>query len=399
MYIKKNVGNTNFQKTANEILILDYLRRNSRVSRIELTRAIGLRQSTVTYIVNRLMKEGILLEASPKEQKKERGRRPIPVYLNGSFGHILGVDIGANEYRFCITDMTGTVKHQDSVPAADIRQSAGTGDLADCCHTCYGIIMARIRQMGFKILLLCLSVPGFVDPRTGFIIRSDTLNVESYGLQEPLERAIPIPILIEADANCGILTHTWEEQVSAADSFLYLLFRSSGTGEEMTSIRFRTALTANGGIYRGAHFFSGDVKDSVIPPSLEQSMLAYSRGKNDASGQELEKIIRELFVNLTVLLLNLDPSVICFGGDLFFHTPPKEEFLSEIMQRVYSKHPRLKECAVRISPDPCYDTAHGACLNGLSAVYTIPRIGEQKVCHNIGLDTILEPRRMDGQRI
>ena len=73
--------------------ILKHVRATSGVSRIELSRALGLAPSTAGLYVERLINEGFLIESDKLE--RNAGRPPMQLHLNSEGGEFVGVDFEA----------------------------------------------------------------------------------------------------------------------------------------------------------------------------------------------------------------------------------------------------------------------------------------------------------------
>ena len=78
--MKKVVGNSQYQKVANALLILRLLRKGAN-TRVAIARELGLQPSTVTYSVNRLLEVGLVQESSTSVQNGSAslGRKAVSI--------------------------------------------------------------------------------------------------------------------------------------------------------------------------------------------------------------------------------------------------------------------------------------------------------------------------------
>ena len=75
--MKKIVGNSQYQKIANALLIIQLLCKGPN-TRVAIARELGLQPSTVTYSINRLIETGLVRESTePIAQSVEIGRAHV----------------------------------------------------------------------------------------------------------------------------------------------------------------------------------------------------------------------------------------------------------------------------------------------------------------------------------
>ncbi len=79
-------------------------------SRLELARQANLSPSSITAIVQRLIKKGIVVESEPATS--HLGRRPIPLQIRRDAGYLIGVDLGSFYLRILITDVNGGIVYK-----------------------------------------------------------------------------------------------------------------------------------------------------------------------------------------------------------------------------------------------------------------------------------------------
>lgn len=388
-----NVGNTDFQKQANQALILDYLRRNGSVSRVDLARTIGLRQSTVTYIINRLGSSNIVRESGSGRQieKRPKGRNPIPISLNTSYAYILGLDIGKQECRMAITDIVGAVQYQEKLTAP--RKG---GAFADLVMDYYSRGMQKADSLGFRILALGISLPGIVDTRKGIVTADLVHDLKDYPLADLLKKKISLPILIDRDSNCCGQGMLWRDMKDARDpSFVYVLFRNhrdigkAKTPQNITNPAL--ALVINGSVYRGMGNAAGEFFN-INSAGLEKKQSPFSyidtaKAFEDSSAKQ--KAVNDLFGRLSMVCLNLMPETVYVGGDLFFDEPWFRKHVNTKMN-IISQYPQLGDCKLVFPEDSSYDPAYGACANVLAEIFTIPQVGKQSGTEDLSWERILK---------
>lgn len=92
----------------NERLILDLLRREGTLSRLEIGQRTGLSAQTVSVLVRALLKEGLLLEGETSRGRVGPPTTPFSLDPKGAFA--LGVYAGARVLDACLMDFTGDLQ-------------------------------------------------------------------------------------------------------------------------------------------------------------------------------------------------------------------------------------------------------------------------------------------------
>jgi len=90
----------------NRRIVLDLVRKRQPLSRADLARLSGLQRSTVSLIVEQLVKERWVIEG-PRE-RLPRGRRPTFLRLN-SQRVVVGIDIRPVQTTLLLADVNGAI--------------------------------------------------------------------------------------------------------------------------------------------------------------------------------------------------------------------------------------------------------------------------------------------------
>src|SRR6185295_19157287 len=83
-------------RDANESLLLNIIRQDLGTSRADIVRITGFSPSSVTFIVNRMIRDGLLSETLSEGQVKV-GRRPVTLRLQPRALMAVGVEIARSE--------------------------------------------------------------------------------------------------------------------------------------------------------------------------------------------------------------------------------------------------------------------------------------------------------------
>ncbi|MBQ9985554.1 MAG: ROK family transcriptional regulator [Oscillospiraceae bacterium] len=117
-----NVGNVRFMQRINREKVLSYIRKNSPVSRNELSKVTGLSLSSITNIVNFFMDTNLVTETG-RIKNEGAGRKAVMIEFNASAMSLIAINIETDEAVVSLTDLSGGIIESESV-AISRRDSA-----------------------------------------------------------------------------------------------------------------------------------------------------------------------------------------------------------------------------------------------------------------------------------
>lgn len=227
---------------SNRASILRILVKEGVLTRVELSRMTGLKQATITNIINEFLAAGVVSETGT--MKGNRGRRTIGISINAEQFNILGIKIARRSYTIGIFDIRNRLleriyKKQDgNLNAAVMLQD----------------IVAESKTLLAKYGNCCaigVAVPGPYLRREGRIaVMSEFVGWESINIVEQLSQAFEQPVFVEHDANAGALGEWSCRGASHTDDVLVHLLASEGIG---------TGVVINGKIISGYRGIFGEV--------------------------------------------------------------------------------------------------------------------------------------------
>lgn len=374
----KIVGNSQFQKTANSILILNYLRSHSLCSRALLSKNLGLQPSTVTYIVNRLIDLGLVYE-TVEGKKTGSGRKPIILQLNTLFGYTVGLDLQADYYQFIISDLGGNL-----VSSGRRDYTKKMKSFSILVEMVINEILDQFDGSKDKILRLCLALPGIVDTHTSTVIDCWTHSLKNYNVHEELEGKFDFPIIIENDANCCSWNKLWESGDESDDSFIYILTRFHNpklVPESMPPVGVGLGLVLDGEVFRGYRNMAGEFR-SIFFRDSGTGQIALDRDELmllPDNENIRRKLILELLRNILFLVPILNPRIIYMGGDLTGEDDLVKDILENEMKNEYTFIGDM-ECGLTVLGEDCsFDAAKGAAILSQKKLFSIPKIGDTQL--------------------
>lgn len=193
------VASTELAREINRDNILQLIRTLQPISRVELARASGLQNSTVSSLVEQLLQEGWIREG--EAVKTARGRRPTQISLNDQLS-ILAADVHPGRASLAVIDLNGEVLSRSEMPMSrDVKK--GVRELIA------GLIHLRDAhpERVFEGTGVCL--PGRVDTKTGRLMMAPNLHWHDDNLRETLQIELQTQVELENDANACLLAELW----------------------------------------------------------------------------------------------------------------------------------------------------------------------------------------------
>jgi predicted NBD/HSP70 family sugar kinase len=231
----------------NRDIILEHIRVNQPISRAELSRRSGLQRSTVSQIIEQLIRENWVREGT--QASSIRGRRPTLIELNGDL-IVIAVDIHPRQATVAAVDLSGRLLTRSLTPLTS-DPAASTRLMTGC--------MLRVIQLlpGKSIEGIGISLPGRVDPGTQRLIFAPNLRWPDFDLKGAIESEMGLPVTMENAAIACLLAELMFGRFDGIrDAVLVTVSEGVGTG-----------LFANGRMLSGFHGMAGEFGHVSLDPS------------------------------------------------------------------------------------------------------------------------------------
>jgi predicted NBD/HSP70 family sugar kinase len=368
-------------------LLLRLLTEQGPLSRRELAGRTGLSIPTVSSIVTDLTSEGYLTESIPRVHRPaRRGPRASVVTLSRHGYTFLGVDIGPQEVRLGLTDLSGLVTRAARAPFERGAPAERVIDLA--VATAAPLVEAAGRTM----VAVGVGVPGPVDPERRRCVLSLALGWrDDIDVADRFERAFDKPTVVDYNVRAMAVAEARYGLGQRAENLLYVHVGDGvGFGFIVDGKPFRQG--AHGVSELGHHQVADDgprcrcgavgclealLSEPYLRSRVEQAarrspILARARHQHRAllemldaaacAGDEVAKGLLAEFVEhlSTAIALNVNvfsPTRVALGGILA--TAPKE-----VLEQVLSAT-RTKICSVfrdHVSIEPTLLGRHAGLL-------------------------------------
>jgi glucokinase-like ROK family protein len=233
-------------RTINRSTILDLIREKGPISRAELSRKVGVSQSTVMRVVDELTDEELVLPAG--SGKSTGGRPGSLVEFNETGFAVVAVDLGGTKIYGSLTDLGGTIQHEISVPS--VQES-----LSELIRLIDSLLKTP-RPSGQKVMGIGIGAPGVTLPN-GVVTLAPGLGWKSMSLKSILAERFDYPVYVENDVNLAALG---EYGFGAGRGVQNLVSIFVGTG-------IGAGIIIGGALYRGHNCSAGEI--GYMVPSTE----------------------------------------------------------------------------------------------------------------------------------
>jgi predicted NBD/HSP70 family sugar kinase/predicted transcriptional regulator len=244
---KSQVARSNTIRDINRQIVLNYVREREPISRAEIARETDLQRSTVSIIVDDLIRDGFIKEIGVGASNG--GRKPTMLVLQKGFPVAIGVDITPTNTTIGTADLAGNVLTEESFP---------TDPDAD---KTFDKIISRLKKIIKKVekpdlLEIGICLPGLVDQVTGTVIYVPFFDWKNINLREKISQATGLPVKVDNDANAIGLAELWfgKSGASKTKNFITLLV-AEGIG---------TGIVFDGQLYRGENGIAGEFGHMIV---------------------------------------------------------------------------------------------------------------------------------------
>ena len=224
----------------NEFLVLDYVRDRGQAARPEIARALELSPASVSRIVGRLLRAGLVVESG--REASDGGRPAVLVAFNRRAGGVMAIDLGADVCRGVLADLAGDTLYETE------RPTAGGAAFATLLET-IDDLGRQADRVGVPVSGLAVGVPAIVDPETGIGRAGPSVQWDVVDIAAALAPRVAAPFVVENDVNLAALGHAWRGDARHVDDF-FTLHLGPGVGG---------AVVANGNLVKGRHNGAGEV--------------------------------------------------------------------------------------------------------------------------------------------
>ena len=316
--------NSKRNKIMNRSRILRAIWLQPIISRVDISRQLGLDKSTVTNLVKELLEGGVLVEGATGDASPQGGRKPVMLRIDGRYGNVLGVELQPDYYRAVLCDLDGGVLGSFS-EEFERRGQDFDKFIFEILHR-----IDRSLELSSRPLLgIGVAMGGIVNSAAGIIHRSIPMELtETYNFNAMVNAHLDVPAFAENDANACALGELTFHRSSAIHDFLFVLvqIRHRNSGRHLYGdIGVGLGIVVNGTLYPGSRSTAGEFRSAFWDGEDHgQFTLTSSESALVASNKDIRtRFFREVSRNVAVVANVMGFSHVFFGGDVM---PFAEEF-------------------------------------------------------------------------
>jgi len=232
-------------KNLNKHAALDLIRfAPGGISRIELSRQMGITRAALTSIVNDLITAGLVREST---HQRGGGRNPISLEINPDFTYVLGIDIGATHVTLVLANALAQVLDEIN-SALEITQGPD-----ETLSRVVALIKEWLPGTGIRLDQISagtVGVPGPVVSDEGRVSAPPIMpGWDNYPIVAWMEERLGFPISLGNDAELGALGE-WAFGAGRGENNLAYIKVGTGIG---------AGLLLDGQIYGGTTGSAGEI--------------------------------------------------------------------------------------------------------------------------------------------
>jgi glucokinase-like ROK family protein len=232
--------------STSEKALVDLIRKYGEFSKSDLVTFTDFSRTKISSCIESLLNKNILVANNVTEYTG--GRRSKKFSLNGDFGFVAGVDIGATSIDFGIADFSGKLLVRYSEPASvkdgPIKVLGRVCSLLEKLTLENGSDASHLNGIG-------IGVPGPVDFSVGTLVSPPIMpGWDRYPIIQTMQQWFPhANIVVDNDVNVMALGETYQGAARGVDN---LIFIKIGTG-------IGSGIICDGRMYRGSSGCAGDI--------------------------------------------------------------------------------------------------------------------------------------------
>jgi predicted NBD/HSP70 family sugar kinase len=231
-------------------VVLDLIRSNGPISRVDLAEITGLTQATMSTVARQLLNEGLVVESVGAASRL--GRPPVLLELEPNARLAVGIQIGLESITYAAVNLKGALVAR--VSDAGIGSGSPETMVARVVAQTHRLL-AVVGAAPDAIAGVGVAAPGPVDLERGSIAGPPQLAAWSdVPIRDMLREALNLPVVIDNDATAAALGDFWSRGLSA-DRAHATIYMGSGIG---------AGILLDGAVYRGASSNAGEIGQLIV---------------------------------------------------------------------------------------------------------------------------------------
>ena len=216
------------------------------MTKADLANKLNVNITTITRFVNELnKKDRILVERGKAESSG--GRKAKKYKINGTFGYVVGVDIGGINTRAILTDLMGNPV--SGLKTKRIKEKDGNAAIKKIIENIDAVIK-KSPVPKEKVIGIGMGISGIIDAESGNILFCPNIKeFNDFNIRDVMEKVFKLPVVIDDSVNCMAIA---EKKHGIARTNKNFIFVTLGKG-------IGAGIFKNGEIYRGSLGLAGEL--------------------------------------------------------------------------------------------------------------------------------------------
>ncbi|MDK2896727.1 MAG: hypothetical protein PWP04_847 [Candidatus Atribacteria bacterium] len=210
------MGNQKLIRKINRSEIIELIKKDGPLSRVELTRRTGLSLPSISRIVNQLIKEQLVLERG--KGPSSGGKKPILLEINANRGYAFGVELARKTYLLLCNLLGEIIVQKEVIPNA----SQGPYSIANSLLQEMKNIQKVFEIPSHQIIGVGIATPGYKFKATDLIKESPFAGWENTDIVDLFSSIFPYPVTIENIARASTLAEVQFGWGNQYDYFFYI---------------------------------------------------------------------------------------------------------------------------------------------------------------------------------
>lgn len=202
-------------RSINRLHIMEAMRANGPVSRVEIGECTGLAPATISEITGALVAENLLRES--RIVIAGRGRPRVMLEINADGGRVMGVKLSTHQVTLSLTDLTGNAIDAVSLPL--LPKELGIAATADSVAASIHAFLKKQRLLPASLSGIGVGLPGFIESGTGTGHWSPLFGANPPSFSRLLMERLGVPVVVENDVNLVALAERWFGEGKGVDNF------------------------------------------------------------------------------------------------------------------------------------------------------------------------------------
>jgi predicted NBD/HSP70 family sugar kinase/predicted transcriptional regulator len=323
-------------KSQNRVRIFSEILRQQPISRTQLETALSLSPSTVSRVVEQLMKAGIVKESGTEPTAV--GRKPVMLYIREDAYYVIGISITKKRIVFGLMNVLGEIIEKVQWSTIAISRSK---ELLSTLERGIAQLLLTCRIAPEQILTIGIAARGLINKETGSILFAMETK-EWIPVKEHLNQIYDCPVYLENNVAADLKVQYMQDCViENAMVYLYMDEGIGGSiiydgkmidGQNNMAARFgHLTVIPDGKLCscgKKGHLEAYVTNSLLIEAYSQRSRSSCSSVKDICSAASqgdadayiiIDEALKKLAFAISQILVNINPGAFVLYGELFEH--------------------------------------------------------------------------------